>query len=219
MARLDNLVLELMQHPDSKAHIVVYGGRRSPSARADRRLDFEKGYLAARGIDESRVNAVYGGSRDELTIEIWVLPQGALPPPPTASPQHFQDRSMTRLYDEGGVDFYRDKGKFLLFPGGICELSQADLAGYARALKADPDVRGHIILYARPGIARGSLYWTKKGIRRIVGLIRSNMVNEHGIESRRLTIRLSGLRLWSTELWIVPKGAAAPKPTKEAKQS
>lgn len=220
IAHLDYLALELMKHPDSKAYIVVYSGRNSPSGRADRRLAFEKGFLIqARGIDESRVNAVYGGSRDELTIEIWILLNGVLPPPPTPSAQLFQDRSVARLYDEGGVDFFRYKGKFLLNPGEICWLSVADLAGYARALKAEPDARGHIILYARPGIGHGidGLYWTKKGIRKVVELIRSNMVNEHGIDSRRLAIQLSGLRLWSTELWILPQGTAAPKPTTETK--
>lgn len=221
MAHLDYLAMELMKRPDSKAHIVVYSGRKSPSGRADRRLAFDMGYLVqARGIDQNRVNAVYGGTRDELTIEIWVLANGVLAPNPTPSAQLFEDRSVTRLYDEGGVDFFKYKGKFLLDPGEICWLSVADLAGYARALKAEPDARGHIILYARPGIGHGidGLYWTKKGIRKIVRLIRSHMVNEHGIDSRRLAIQLSGLRLWSTELWIVPRGATAPKPTTDTNQ-
>ncbi|HEV3470472.1 MAG TPA: hypothetical protein VG148_14210 [Pyrinomonadaceae bacterium] len=88
-ARLDNFAIELQNDPTAQGYVIAYGGRRARPGEARRRADRAKEYLAAvRGIDASRVVVVDGGFREDLTVVLWALPQGATPPQasPTVDP-------------------------------------------------------------------------------------------------------------------------------------
>ncbi|HEX7316054.1 MAG TPA: hypothetical protein VF297_19260 [Pyrinomonadaceae bacterium] len=88
-ARLDNYAIELQNDPTAQGYLVCYGGRRGRTGEAQRRCDRAKNYLVStRGIDASRIVTVDGGFREELTVELWVVPSGATPPPasPTVDP-------------------------------------------------------------------------------------------------------------------------------------
>jgi hypothetical protein len=84
-ARLDNFAIELQNDPTSQGYLICYGGRRGKAGEAQRRCDRAKDYLTStRGIDASRIVTVDGGYREDLTVELWLVPSGANPP--TASP-------------------------------------------------------------------------------------------------------------------------------------
>ncbi|MBV9928746.1 MAG: hypothetical protein JOZ96_27270, partial [Acidobacteria bacterium] len=84
-ARLDNFAIELQNDPTSQGYLVCYGGRVGRAGEAQRRCDRAKNYLVnTRGITADRVVTVDGGYREELTVELWVVPSGATPP--SASP-------------------------------------------------------------------------------------------------------------------------------------
>jgi hypothetical protein len=84
-ARLDNYAIELQNDPTSQGYLICYGGRRGRAGEAQRRCDRAKDYLVTtRGIDSSRIVTVDGGYKEELTVELWIVPSGATPP--TASP-------------------------------------------------------------------------------------------------------------------------------------
>ncbi|HYE13056.1 MAG TPA: hypothetical protein VD968_01290 [Pyrinomonadaceae bacterium] len=84
-ARLDNFAIELQNDPTSQGYLVCYGGRRGREGEAQRRCDRAKDYLVnTRGIDAGRIVTVDGGFREDLTVELWLVPSGA--EPPTASP-------------------------------------------------------------------------------------------------------------------------------------
>ena len=88
-ARLDNYAIELQNDPTAQGYLVCYGGRTGRTGEAQRRCDRAKNYLVStRGIDASRIVTVDGGFREELTVELWVVPSGATPPPnsPTVDP-------------------------------------------------------------------------------------------------------------------------------------
>lgn len=88
-ARLDNYAIELQNDPTAQGYLVCYGGRTGRTGEAQRRCDRAKNYLVStRGIDASRVVTVDGGFREELTVELWVVPSGATPPAasPTVDP-------------------------------------------------------------------------------------------------------------------------------------
>jgi len=87
-ARLNNLVTELQNDPTAQGYLICYGGRRGREGAARRRCERAKNHLGFRGIDAPRVVAVDGGFREELTVELWVVPPGAVPPPssPTVDP-------------------------------------------------------------------------------------------------------------------------------------
>ncbi|MDQ3919889.1 MAG: PKD domain-containing protein, partial [Acidobacteriota bacterium] len=84
-ARLDNFAIELQNDPTSQGYLICYGGRRGRAGEAQARCDRAKNYLTTtRGIDAGRIMTVDGGYREDLTVELWVVPSGANPP--TASP-------------------------------------------------------------------------------------------------------------------------------------
>ncbi|MFL6331909.1 MAG: hypothetical protein ACJ754_01040, partial [Pyrinomonadaceae bacterium] len=88
-ARLDNYAIELQNDPTAQGYLVCYGGRTGRTGEAQRRCDRAKNYLVnTRGISADRIVTVDGGFREELTVELWVVPSGANPPAasPTVDP-------------------------------------------------------------------------------------------------------------------------------------
>jgi hypothetical protein len=84
-ARLDNYAIELQNDPTAQGYLICYGGRRGRTGEAQRRCDRAKDYLVnTRGISGDRIVTVDGGYKEELTVELWVVPSGANPP--TGSP-------------------------------------------------------------------------------------------------------------------------------------
>ncbi|HEX8722175.1 MAG TPA: hypothetical protein VF736_16290 [Pyrinomonadaceae bacterium] len=88
-ARLDNFAIELQNDPTAQGYLVCYGGRRGRTGEAQRRCDRAKDYLVTtRGISADRIVTVDGGFREDLTVELWIVPSGATPPAasPTVDP-------------------------------------------------------------------------------------------------------------------------------------
>jgi len=82
-ARLDNYAIELQNQPGSTGTIVVFG---SCTGEAQARADRAKDYLVnTRGIDSGRLTTVDGGCREDLVVELWIVPTGAAAPTPTNS--------------------------------------------------------------------------------------------------------------------------------------
>ena len=85
-ARLDNYAIALQNEPGAQGTIICYGGRVGRAGEAQARCDRAKNYLVnERGIDASRISTVDGGFREELTVELWVVPTGAQPPTVSAT--------------------------------------------------------------------------------------------------------------------------------------
>ncbi|MEK6302739.1 MAG: hypothetical protein AABO41_18670 [Acidobacteriota bacterium] len=83
-ARLDTFAIELQNDPPAQGYIIGYIGATSrPQQKAEARA---KGYLVnKRGIDASRLVTVAGGSREQATVELWIVPSSAEPPKATPS--------------------------------------------------------------------------------------------------------------------------------------
>ncbi len=82
--RLDRFVIELNSDPTAQGYIISYGGRKSFGGDAMKAATKAKKYLATKhGLDDSRVVIIDGGYREQPTIELWIVPSGALPPEPT----------------------------------------------------------------------------------------------------------------------------------------
>ena len=84
-AYLDGLAIELQNDPNVSAYIRIYGPGGPDGKFAQRAVAVTKDYLVStRGVEASRVEAVYGGpykSTLELSTELWLVPRGAEPPP------------------------------------------------------------------------------------------------------------------------------------------
>lgn len=101
-SRLDFFAIQLRQEPYAKGYIIFYGGqtylRSVYNGKAKRRVEVRslpvrgeaqlrifplKDYLInSRGVEESKIEVINGGYRQEFTIELWIVPSGAKPPPP-----------------------------------------------------------------------------------------------------------------------------------------
>jgi hypothetical protein len=82
-ARLDNFAVELQGDPTATAYIVVYPGRSGKAGDVQRHTTRQVDYLVnSRGIDAHRIVTLTGRTKDELMVELWLVPQGAKPPMP-----------------------------------------------------------------------------------------------------------------------------------------
>ncbi len=77
-ARLDNFAVQLQNEPGATGYIIGYG---TCDAEGETRANRAKDYLVnTRGIDASRIVVVNGGCTPELTVQLWIQPQGAAAP-------------------------------------------------------------------------------------------------------------------------------------------
>jgi hypothetical protein len=77
-ARLDNYAIQLQNQPGTTGTIIVYG---SCAGEGQQRGDRAKDYLVnTRGIEAGRITVVDGGCRADLTVQLWIVPQGATAP-------------------------------------------------------------------------------------------------------------------------------------------
>jgi hypothetical protein len=80
-ARLDNFAIQLQNEPGATGTIVAFG---TCAGQAQARADRAKDYLVnTRGIDAGRLTTVDGGCREDLVVELWIVPSGAAAPTPT----------------------------------------------------------------------------------------------------------------------------------------
>ncbi|HMG74574.1 MAG TPA: hypothetical protein VK582_13825 [Pyrinomonadaceae bacterium] len=96
-ARLDNFMFELENLNDAKPHyrgfIIVYAGRSAYPAESSTMAACSKDYLVrVRKADPEVVIATDGGYRNELTVELYIMPNDAYPPMlmPTVSPRNVE---------------------------------------------------------------------------------------------------------------------------------
>lgn len=81
-ARLDNFVIELQREPTMQGYVIAYSG--AASRAGGKPADKAKDYLVnKRSIDPSRIVRIAGGSREQATVELWIVPMGAESPKAT----------------------------------------------------------------------------------------------------------------------------------------
>lgn len=85
--RTENLInfeIQLLREPGAQAYIITYGGRTSRPGEAKAAADKAKDYLVnTRGSEAARIVTVDGGYREQPSVELWIVPEGASPPAPT----------------------------------------------------------------------------------------------------------------------------------------
>jgi hypothetical protein len=84
--RLNQFVVELENNPSAQGYVMVFGKVGSDPTKITARIHRIGEYLTdKRGIEPGRIVTVDGGFRDQFTVELWLVPQGAKPP--VASPE------------------------------------------------------------------------------------------------------------------------------------
>jgi hypothetical protein len=90
---LNDFSTQLQSERNAKGYIIAYAGRRARIGEAQAQADRAKNYLVKeRGIEARRIVWIDGGYREELTVELWVRPNGWLAPKasPTVDPSAVQ---------------------------------------------------------------------------------------------------------------------------------
>jgi hypothetical protein len=88
-AHLDEFAVQLQDNPTAKGYIIFYGGRRIRGllprrGEAKARVGYWKPYLTnSTRIEDSRIEVIDGGYRENLMAELWIVPPGAKLPTPT----------------------------------------------------------------------------------------------------------------------------------------
>lgn len=82
-ARLDNFTIELQTDPTATGYVIIYPGPQERASTIQTRSKKINDYMVnSRGFDPKRIVTLVGPPRNELTVELWVRPQGAAPPTP-----------------------------------------------------------------------------------------------------------------------------------------
>ncbi len=214
LARLDHLAVMLLNEPEAGLHVFVYGDREEVERRVLAHIEFTKERLTGwPKMEARRVHVRYGGRREEFTVEPYLVPKGASPPPPTPTVEAPDARRAPRKFDEGRFGFERDaRGRAALLSDTevMCPLELVpDLAGYARALRAAPDARAHVVVYGGQGQRYGDVNTLSR-------LIRHRLFTVERIPHRRITLVYGGrLDRPFVELWLVPRGARPPSVSRQ----
>ncbi|MBC7930623.1 MAG: hypothetical protein H7Z38_08650 [Rubrivivax sp.] len=88
-AQLNNFAAALQNDQTTLGYLLCYGGRIGRANEAHRRCKRAAHYLVGRrSIDARRIITKDGGYKEELNVELWVVPSGMWPPPasPTVDP-------------------------------------------------------------------------------------------------------------------------------------
>jgi hypothetical protein len=154
------------------------------------------------------VQVFNGGQRDEPLYQLWVVPQGAkLPLDPFDFGAALAREKGAYLFDR--YPYYEiDPDKTDISYGYMGYLSEKGFyEPFAEALRQDPAARGCVIAYRTRRQRRGS-------DRRLAARVKLAILKNHALGADRVVVVGGGLRPERlVELWIVPPGAALPKPT------
>ena len=107
LARMDNVTVQAANHPTASIHVVVYEGRHARRkysgesttewvlpeyGLAKAKIRSMKKYLASRGANLKRISFLPVRFREHMSVEIWMVPQGASPPTPTPTLERMKYR-------------------------------------------------------------------------------------------------------------------------------
>lgn len=206
LARLDGMAAEMNGRPGATAFIVAYGVPNRLPGWPLRRANWARGVLTrGRGIDPARVEVVFGGYRDEVNYQHWLLPRGERPPVPAFDFAAALSREKAAykfdqfsLYDPH-VDYGYDArySEYLDARGRYEPL--------ALALRHDPAARGLLVVYSNRADKPGT-------DRRLAAAHKRAILTAHALAPGRVVAVGGGRREHrGAELWIVPPGAELPE--------
>ena len=211
MARLDNFSIELRNNPAATGLIVSYVTADKfpgwPLRRVRHSLDY---MVETRGLDASRLTVVNGGPRDETAFELWLVPPGAeTPVKPFDASLLMSGSKSALLFDRFAVV---ERGDDPTSAYGLEPYpdSQGVYEYFAEVLRRDPGLRGYIVGYTS---RRGR----RAADRRIASQAKLAIAKSFAIDLSRVVAVGGGRREYKMiDLWLVPPGAALPKPTPDA---
>ncbi len=212
LARADNFAIELQNTPAAHGLIVAYVVPNKLPGWPLRRANWAKGVLTkGRGIDRDRVEVVYGGQRDEVLYQFWVVRPGE--PPPVKAFDFATALTREKTAYKFDQFFAYDPAYDYWYDGDYKQYLDAEgqYGPLVLALRSDTAARGVIIAYASHRDRRGT-------DKTIAARHKRALMLAHSIGAQRVVALGGGAREHrAVELWIVPPGSPLPKPTPTAR--
>jgi hypothetical protein len=206
---LDEYAQAILNEAASHARIIAYTGRTDWLGKTPRYVRYIKGHLSDSLEKHSRpVTIINGGYRDNLSIELWIVPDGVSAPTPSESTFEIRPKEQGPYkFDETEALIMEYNKKSYLSFGLLCTLPYPEWGQFFRVLRDEPNLRGHIITYVGH---KDSPHYAK----RIEKFLRDDLGKDYPNEVKQLTMAYGGKREWSRiEIWIALKGEPNPKPT------
>lgn len=203
-AYLDDLAINLQNDPTLTGYVRIYG----PGGPADkfglRAAEVVKSYLVStRGIDESRVRAVYAGryqNMRELLTELWLVPEGAAPP---GASEYKPDLEFEGRFAELGTWDGPDEGE------GWSDSAEVALVGLSDMMRRRADARAYVVAYQTDESAPGA--WRRAAERQVEKL------RDNGVAAERVKVIFGGYaKEEGVKVWILPPDA--PPPAKQRRE-
>ncbi len=206
-AHLDNFAIELQNRPSVTGHILIYGPPGPQNSYGERAVKATKNYLVdARGIEESRLHVVYAGRYEhmqEVLTELWLVPEGAAPPPRAKFKPDFGFEGMfyeRELWD--GPEIVGDVE-------GWSYSTETALIGLSELLSRRADARVYLVAYHSGESAPGA--WRR------VTEKQTEQLRGYGVPAERVKVVFGGYaKDESLQVWLLP--ANAPPPVKEKRE-
>lgn len=82
-SRLDNLTISIREEPNLNGYIIIYGNRDENKKDVLKLTKIIQQIIFFRKFPENKIKVVNGGYREELSLELFVVPDGVEPPKPT----------------------------------------------------------------------------------------------------------------------------------------
>jgi hypothetical protein len=210
-ARLDSVGNLLKSDLSANAYLIGYSGSDSPFGSGIVHANYARNLLRRWVADDTRVRAIYGGRRENLTIEVWIVSDYLSVPPPTPTISDQSISAAQKYYEYQHP--YVGRTALELFSEYEYFNRPAILDGLAAQLEREPNSRTHIIAYDGLRDRRGAANKVAQGDRYYLAM-------ESNISAERIVIVNGGRReSREVELWVVPQGAAVPKPTPDTKKT
>lgn len=136
LARTDAFFISLQNNPDSQGYAVISGKNEELQKKVGYEL-FIKGAMAFRNFDRSRIIQIRGAETGNFKIQFWRVPAGAEKPDFKETAWNFVFPPQTKpfVFSWEGV-------------AGVCPETPFETI-YAEYLNANPEARGHIVIYAK----------------------------------------------------------------------
>jgi hypothetical protein len=203
-AHLDGLAIELQNDPTLTGFIRIYGPGGPDDRFGQRAAEASRNYIVmTRGIDGSRVKAAYAGRyerMEEVLTELWLVPEGAEPPPPWKyEPDLEFEGKFVELDTWDGPDEHE----------GWSTSAEVALVGLSDLMRRRKDARAYLVAYQTDESAPGA--WRRAADWQI------DKLSVNGVAPERVRVIFGGYaREEQVKVWVLPPNA--PPPAKQKRE-
>lgn len=206
--KLDYFLVELHKNPDAKGY-VVFNGKTAQEGKNLLYLEEPLKYIRFRGFDINRIVTVRGENKDKMTMQFWIVPNGAKTP--TVEKNLIKEKiDSTTRFDVAWADWHKwNNSEWTIYSHSFvewgCEMD-LNMKAFAETLRSQSNLTGYLIVY--PKFGKG-----KNQAKKVTDFAVKELTQQHKISKERLKIIYGGNRNEpQLELWLVPNGNKPPMP-------